>query len=123
MLNRNDRVSLRRNRSAVSWLCILCIFLIIWIINLKRDISDQEYDYRILSVELNEFQVLCNRKNKNIDSLNSIIKFKQIDTPIIKKTVPLLNTTGYRHVPVIIKKDTMVRRIDTNNVILKDTVK
>ena len=123
MLNRNDRVSLRRNRSAVSWLCILCIFLIIWIINLKRDISDQEYDYRILSVELNEFQVLCNRKNKNIDSLNSIIKFKQIDTPIIKKTVPLLNTTGYTHVPVIIKKDTMVRRIDTNNVILKDTVK
>jgi hypothetical protein len=123
MLNRNDRVSLRRNRSAVSWLCILCIFLIIWIINLKRDISDQEYDYRILSVELNEFQVLCNRKNKNIDSLNSIIKFKQIDTPIIKKTVPLLNTTGYTHVPVIIKKDTMVRRIDTNNVILKDTLK
>ena len=114
MLNRNDRVSLRRNRSAVSWLCILCIFLIIWIINLKRDISDQEYDYKILSIELNDVQVLCNRKNKNIDSLNSIINFKPIDTPIIKKAT---------HVSVTIKKDTMDRRIDTNNVILKDTVK
>ena len=31
MLNRNDRKALRRNRSAVSWLCVLLLFLVVYV--------------------------------------------------------------------------------------------
>lgn len=115
MLNRNDRISLRRNRSAVTWLTFITILLGIWILNLRRDVSSQQEDYNILLLELTETQHICKQKNNTIDSLNKIINFKPVDTAIDKKVYSK---------PVVVKKDTTTHRIDTNKrIILKDTLK
>lgn len=119
MLNRNDRVSLRRNRSAVSWLILLSILLIVWLVNSIKDVNSQREDYTILLMEMSDVQNSIDRKNKTIDSLVKIIKYKPIDTPVINKTyktpVKKDTSTVYQKVDSIkaIKKD----------FILKDTIK
>ena len=120
MLNRNDRVALRRNRNAVSWLVLISIVLTIWLITAIRDDDYQREDYKILLIEMNNVQELSERKSRIIDSLIKVISYKQIDTPVVKK-IP------YK-LPV--KKDTSVvyQKSDSSksikkDFILKDTLK
>jgi len=120
MLNRNDRIALRRNRSAVSWLSLLTIVLAVWLVTAIKDASYQREDYTILLTEMNDIQSLNERRGKIIDSLVKVINYKQIDTPVVKK-IP------YK-LPV--KKDTSIvyQKSDTSksikkDFILKDTLK
>jgi hypothetical protein len=116
MLNRNDRVALKRNRSAVTWLSFLSLILIAWVVNLKHDMSYQQEDYEILNSEFMDFRKISAEKDKRIDSLIKVINYKPVDTTTDKKEV-------YKPLPVI-KKDTVDRKIDTNKrIILKDTIK
>jgi hypothetical protein len=116
MLNRNDRIALRKNRTAVSWLSFLSLILIVWIVNLKHDMTYQQEDYEILNSEFMEFRKESAQKDKRIDSLIRVINYKPVDTTTDIKKV-------YKTTPII-KKDTVDRKIDTNKrIILKDTIK
>ena len=55
-MNRNDRVALKRNRSAVSWLTLLAIILIIWLINVYRDKSYINDNMNMLNYSNLEYQ-------------------------------------------------------------------
>jgi hypothetical protein len=117
MLNRNDRNALKRNRNAVSWLCLLCIILFIWIKIIYGDINTYSTNNNELRFNLDETQKLCIDRKKTIDSLIMIINYKQVDTPkIVVKT----------YKPV--KKDSLVAKpkvkIDSSKVeiIFKDTI-
>ena len=120
MLNRNDRIALRRNRSAVSWLILLALILIVWLVTSIREVNSQREDYTILLTEITDVQSLNERKGRIIDSLVKVINYKQVDTPVIKKPVLKL--------PV--KKDTSIvyHKVDSTksvkkDFILKDTLK
>lgn len=99
MLNRNDRNALKRNRNAVSWLCLLCIILFIWIKIIYGDINTYSTNNNELRFNLDETQKICIDRKKTIDSLIMVINYKQVDTPKIvvktykpvKKTLWLLN--------------------------------
>lgn len=117
MLNRNDRNALKRNRNAVSWLCLLCIILFIWIKIIYGDINTYSTNNNELRFNLDETQKICIDRKKTIDSLIMVINYKQVDTPkIVVKT----------YKPV--KKDSLVTKpkvkIDSSKVeiILKDTI-
>ena len=117
MLNRNYRNALKRNRNAVSWLCLLCIILFIWIKIIYGDINTYSTNNNELRFNLDETQNLCIDRKKTIDSLIMVINYKQVDTPkIVVKT----------YKPV--KKDSLVTKpkvkIDSSKVeiILKDTI-
>ena len=109
MLNRRDRTALRRNRSAVSWLCILSVILAVWIKNLYSDISFLRTDYDTTAVELDEAQKECNKRKNTIDSLIAVINHKDTTVEVKKpyKTVA--------------RKDTTVPRIDSIKPLKKDT--
>jgi hypothetical protein len=109
MLNRNDRRALRRNRSGVSWLCILVIILAVWIRNLYSDISFLRTDYDTTSVYLDEAQKECNKRKNTIDSLIAIINHKDTLVDVIKPYKPA------------VRKDTTVPRIDSIKPLKKDT--
>ena len=109
MLNRNDRKSLRRNRSAVSWLCILSVILAVWIRNLYSDISFLRTDYDTTSVELDEAQKECNKRKNTIDSLTAVINHKDTSVEVIKPYKP------------VVRKDITVPRIDSIKPLKKDT--
>ena len=118
MLNRNDRVSLRRNRAAVSWLSILVFIMGIWIINLYRDRSGlyNDIDYGISS--LKDHQEIIKSKNKTIDSLNSeIFKLTQVKKDSFVENRPRTITPR-----TIVKKDTNFVKLETDTV-KKDTLK
>lgn len=117
MLNRNDRIALRRNRSAVSWLCLTIILLVVWIFNLKHDVNYEKDNHSMLLSEFADYQKTCSEKDRKIDSLIKIINYKPVDTSTNKKV--------YKPVPVtVIKKDTSDRKVDTNKrIILEDTIK
>lgn len=109
MLNRRDRTALRRNRSAVSWLCILSVILAVWIKNLYSDISFLRTDYETTSIELDEAQKECNRRKNTIDSLIAVINHK--DTTVeVKKS--------YK---IVTRKDTITHKIDSIKPLKKDT--
>ena len=109
MLNRNDRKSLRRNRSAVSWLCILVIILSVWIRNLYGDISFAETDYENITRDLTETKKECEKRKNTIDSLIAVINYK--DTVVeVKRT----------YKPVV-KKDTTIHKLDSIKTLKKDT--
>ena len=117
MLNRNDRNALKRNRNAVSWLCLLCIILFIWIKIIYGDINTYSTNNNELRFNLDETQKLCIDRKKTIDSLIMIINYKQVDTPkIVVKT--------YKSV----KKDSLITKpkvkVDSSKVeiIFKDTI-
>lgn len=79
MLNRNDRVALRRNRAAVSWLSFLLIVFSIWIFNLYKDKSSfqDEADSNISIIS--ECRDTITARDKTIDSLNKILaQYKQV---------------------------------------------
>ncbi len=118
MLNRNDRKALRRNRSAVSWLCVLLLFLVIWIKNLYSDISFVENDNNIIKIELDEVKRECESHKSKIDSLTAIINQK--DTGVISEV-----KKSYKP---IVRKDTTGHKVDSikplkEENILKDTIK
>jgi hypothetical protein len=120
MLNRNDRIALRRNRSAVSWLILLIIVLTVWLITSIKDVTSQREDYTILLIEMNDIQSLNDRKGRIIDSLVKVINYKQVDTPVIKK--PFLK------LPVKKDTSTVYHKVDSTksvkkDFILKDTLK
>ena len=117
MLNRNDRNALKRNRNAVSWLCLLCIILFIWIKIIYGDINTYSTNNNELRFNLDETQKLCIDRKKTIDSLIMVINYKQVDTPkIVVKT----------YKPV--KKDSLITKpkvkVDSSKVeiIFKDTI-
>lgn len=119
MLNRNDRVALKRNRSAVSWLVLLSIVLAVWLITSIKDVATQREDYKILLIEMTDIQSLSEKRAKMIDSLVKVINYKQIDTPVVTK--------AYKS-PV--KKDTSIvhQKLDSTKsvnkfIILKDSLK
>jgi hypothetical protein len=119
MLNRNDRIALRRNRSAVSWLVLLSIVLAVWLITSIKDVTSQREDYTILLVEMTDIQSLSERRAKMIDSLVKVINYKPIDTPVVIKT----------YKPPV-KKDTSIvhQKLDSSKsinkvIILKDSLK
>jgi predicted Holliday junction resolvase-like endonuclease len=109
MLNRNDRRALRRNRSGVSWLCILVIILAVWIRNLYGDISFIETDYENTTRELTETQKECEKRKTKIDSLIAVINHKDTLVEITKPYKPS------------VRKDTTVPRIDSIKPLKKDT--
>ncbi len=118
MLNRNDRKALRRNRSAVSWLCVLVLILGVWIKNLYSDINFVESDHNIINIELDEAKRECERRKNKIDSLTTIINHK--DTGVISEV-----KKSYK--PVV-RKDTTGHKVDSikplkEETILKDTIK
>jgi hypothetical protein len=118
MLNRNDRTDLRRNRNAVSWLCVLCIILFVWIKVIYGDINTYSTNNNEIRFNLEETQKLCIDRKKTIDSLLSVINYKPVDTPKLVVVKP--------YKPV--KKDSLVTKdkakIDSSKVeiILKDTL-
>ena len=109
MLNRRDRTALRRNRSAVSWLCILSVILAVWVRNLYSDISFIRTDYETTVVELQETQKECNKRKNTIDSLITVINHKDTLVEITKTYKPA------------VRKDTTVPRIDSIKPLKKDT--
>jgi hypothetical protein len=109
MLNRNDRKSLRRNRSAVSWLCILSIILVVWIRNLYGDISFIETDYENITRDLTETQKECEKRKNTIDSLIAVINHKDTVIEVIKPYKPA------------VRKDTTLPKIDSIKPLKKDT--
>jgi hypothetical protein len=116
MLNRNDRKALRRNRNAVSWLCVLLLFLVVWIKNLYSDINFVETDYNILNIELDETKRECERRKNKIDSLTAIINHRDTVSEIKKSYKP------------VVRKDTTSHKVDSikplkEDTILKDTIK
>ena len=118
MLNRNDRIALRRNRNAVTWLITLCLLLGFWIKMLYSDIETYSNNNNEIRYHLDETQKLCIDRKKIIDSLMNVINYKQVDTPKVVKT--------YKP----IKKDSLIvkDKIDTSksqvkDIILKDTIK
>ena len=118
MLNRNDRIALRRNRNAVTWLITLCLLLGFWIKMLYSDIDTLSYNRAINTQELKDAQKICIDRRKTIDSLTSVINYKQVDTPKVVKT--------YKP----IKKDSLITKakVDTSkseskDIILKDTIR
>jgi len=109
MLNRRDRTALRRNRSAVSWLCILLVILAVWIRNLYSDISFIRTDYETTVVELQETQKECNKRKNTIDSLIAVINHKDTLVEVIKPYKPT------------VRKDTTIHRVDSIKPLKKDT--
>jgi hypothetical protein len=116
MLNRNDRSALRRNRSAVSWLCLLSIILAVWLVTSIRENTSQREDYTILLTEMSDIQRLNDRRGKMIDSLVKVINYKPIDTPVfikpykpIKKDTSIVNqkTDSTKSIKEFILKDTL----------------
>jgi len=117
MLNRNDRKALRRNRSAVSWLCVLVLILGVWIRNLYSDINFVESDHNIINIELDEVKREYEKSKYKIDSLTAIINHKDTLVTDFKKT----------YKPVV-RKDTTGHKVDSiktlkEDTILKDTIK
>jgi hypothetical protein len=84
MLNRNDRVALRRNRAAVSWLCFLLFVLTIWIVNLYKDKNFIKNESEVILFQMSDYQNTIISKNKTIDSLNKLIV---LQTQVKKDTV------------------------------------
>lgn len=118
MLNRNDRIALRRNRNAVTWLIILCLLLGFWIKMLYSDIETYSNNNNEIRYNLDETQKICIDRKKTIDSLTNVINYKQVDTPKVVKT--------YKP----IKKDSLITKtkVDTSkseskDIILKDTIR
>jgi hypothetical protein len=116
MLNRNDRNALKRNRNAVSWLCLLCVILFVWVKLIYGDINTYSTNNNELRYNLDECQKLCIDRKKTIDSLLSVINYKPVDTPklVVKTYKP-------------IKKDSSIIKVKVDSskaeIILKDTVK
>jgi hypothetical protein len=117
MLNINDRRALKRNRNAVSWLCFLCIILLIWIKMIYGNIDTYSTNNNEIRFNLEETQKLCIDRKRVIDSLMNVINYKTIDTP------KLVVKTPYKPV----KKDSLIikAKVDSSKteIILKDTVK
>ena len=111
MLNRNDRKALRRNRSAVSWLCVLVLVLGVWIKNLYSDVSFVETDNFSITKELDETQRECEKRQNKIDSLIAVINHKDTAVVDIKKT--------YKP---IVRKDTTIHKVDSIRTLKKDTI-
>jgi peptidoglycan hydrolase CwlO-like protein len=109
MLNRNDRKSLRRNRSAVSWLCVLSIILVVWIRNLYSDMSFVKDDYNDVIRELSEKRKEIDRVNNKIDSLTKIINYKDTSVEIKKSYIPTVRKEKIDTTVKIVKKDTLLK--------------
>lgn len=109
-ISRYDRKFLRRNRSAVSWLSILCVILAIWLNNLYSDIDNIRYDNLSIKYDLEEYKKISIEKSKKIDSLIKVLNKPNIE-PVDKKI----------YKPVI-KKDTTYHRVDSVKTIKKDTI-
>ena len=126
MLNRNDRSALRRNRNAVSWLCLLCIILSVWIKILYGDISEFSNNNNSIRIELDSTQALCNNRRFIIDSLMSVINHKNVDTSKTS-TEPKKESTFVKVKVDSVKKDVRTKvdsiRPSRKDTILKDTLK
>lgn len=85
MLNRNDRVALRRNRAAVSWLCFILTIFTALIINLYMSFNFVKDEFETKLVQMTDYQNVIISKNKTIDSLNNVIlKFTQVKKDTIE---------------------------------------
>jgi hypothetical protein len=119
MLNRNDRNALKRNRNAVSWLCLLCIILFIWIKIIYGDIVAYSNNNNELRYDLDACQKLCTDRKKTIDSLLNVINYKSIDTQkvVVKTYKPIKKDS------LLIKAKVDTSKSELKNMILKDTIK
>ena len=116
MLNRNDKRALRRNRSAVSWLCILVIILSVWLRNLYSDIDYARFERDGAFYDLNESEMELNKSRKKIDSLYKVINYK--DTiPVVKK----VQKSSTKKDTISYKSDTTLKSLKKENIILKDS--
>lgn len=80
MLNRNDRIALKRNRAAVNLLFLVIVFLTVWIVNLHYDKS---YDLDSNKMQFDTIISLQNQikeKNKIIDSMILTVEKMKSDT-------------------------------------------
>ena len=111
MLNRNDKRALRRNRSAVSWLCILVIILAVWLRNLYSDIDYARFERDGAFYDLNESQMELSRSRKKIDSLY------KVTIPVIKK----VQKSSTKKDTISYKSDTTLKSLKKENIILKDS--
>jgi hypothetical protein len=114
MLNRNDRIALKRNRNAVSWLCVLCLALLLWIKMLYGDVESFSNNNNSIRYELDSAMKLSEIRKNKIDSLMSVINYKQVDTPKVE-------IKPYK----IVKKDSLTitkQRVDSVKPDKKDTI-
>jgi len=119
MLNRNDRNALKRNRNAVSWLCLLCIILFIWIKIIYGDIESYSINNNEIRYELNSCQKMCISRKKTIDSLINVINYKPIDTQkVVAKIYKPIKKDS-----LIIKAKLDTSKSEVKDIILKDTIK
>jgi len=118
MMNRNDRIALKRNRSAVSWLTLLAIILIIWLINVYRDKSYINDNMNMLNYSNLEYQNSIASKNHQIDSLSKVI-YNLKNPP--KDTTTKVVTHKFTKIE---KKDSIPSiQIDTVHKLVKDSLK
>ena len=119
MLNRNDRIALRRNRNAVTWLITLCLLLGFWIKILYNDIETYSNNNNEIRYNLDDSQKLCIDRKKIIDSLITVINYKQVDTPkvIVKTYKPIKKDS------LLIKSKVDTSKVVSKDIILKDTIK
>lgn len=113
MLNRNDRSALKRNRSAVSWLCLLCLVLLVWIKLLYNEMSTFSNNVKTLKYDLETSHKLYIDSEKAIDSLVGLVNYKPIDTPKIA-------TKPYKS----LNKDSLITKSKSDSIKLekKDTI-
>lgn len=111
-MTRQERRLLNSTRQTVSWLCVFCIILGVWLKNKYSDVSYAETEKEAAVHELLECKKINNKLILKLDSFNRV-SIKPVDaTPIVKPIV---------YKPKSIKIDTVV--IDSINPIKKDTIK
>lgn len=109
MLNRNDRVALKRNRNAVTLLFILCIFLLFWIKSLYSDIDHIQYEKDSLNQDFYKLEQVSKIRKKEIDSLITKLNYKEpSDTTPKKFYKPVVDKSS-----VGLIKQTTMPKIDT----------
>jgi hypothetical protein len=106
MLSRNNRIALKRNRRAVTWLLFICISLFCLLIKSYNDGSSIKADYDMLNSELIESMKSNSIKDKKVDSLLTLLNKKDITIDTPKRQI--------RPVVVKSKPDTTVSKVITD---------
>jgi len=111
-MTRQERRLLNRTRQTVSWLCVLCITLVVWLKTKYIDVSHVESGKEYVVNELLECQKINNTLTLKLDSFNRA-SIKPVDTtPDVKAVI---------YKPKSIKIDTII--VDSINSIKKDSIK
>ena len=118
MLNRNDRIALRRNRAAVSWLCLISLLLVIWIISIYSNTRYLQSDLEMHSEQLKNAEIDIELKTKKIDSLSKVIFNLQNPPKDTIKPVTFKPKKEIKDTNLVFKS-----KPDTSIKILKDSLK